>query len=184
MANCYQSAYRLRFIKILNSELIKSIMGNPVQPQSPTMAVPSESLHQDRSNISLGGLSVDDLIYLDEQQAIGNSSKEFTKSPEDKDLLSRFQVACIIINRMMGMSPRHTPACLCSDYYSHIFRDWNLRVANHYYTTRSEYRGESHSLDLGLYSQHGWHSDVRRVWPYDSTAQDGWRNSSCSKKWW
>ncbi|KAF7896513.1 hypothetical protein EAF00_006527 [Botryotinia globosa] len=87
-------------------------MGNPAQPQSPTMAVPSESLHQDRSNISLGGLSVDDLIYLDEQEAIGNSSKEFTKSPEEKDLLSRFQVACIIINRMMGTGIFESPTTI------------------------------------------------------------------------
>lgn len=114
---------------------------DPAQHQSSTMAVPPESLHQDRSNISLGGLSVDDLIYLDEQEAIGNSSKEFTKSPEDKDLLSRFQVACIIINRMMGMSSSYNPTCLCSHHYSQIFRDGDLRVANHYYTTRSEYRG-------------------------------------------
>ncbi|KAM0141905.1 hypothetical protein ACHAP3_001898 [Botrytis cinerea] len=76
------------------------------------MAVPPESLHQDRSNISLGGLSVDDLIYLDEQEAIGNSSKEFTKSPEDKDLLSRFQVACIIINRMMGTGIFESPTTI------------------------------------------------------------------------
>ncbi|KAM0156130.1 hypothetical protein ACHAPG_005478 [Botrytis cinerea] len=76
------------------------------------MAVPPESFHQDRSNISLGGLSVDDLIYLDEQEAIGNSSKEFTKSPEDKDLLSRFQVACIIINRMMGTGIFESPTTI------------------------------------------------------------------------
>lgn len=67
------------------------------------MAVASESLHRDRSNISLGGVSLDDLAYLDEHEAVGNPSKEFTNSPEDKDLLSRFQVACIIVNRMIGM---------------------------------------------------------------------------------
>ncbi|KAA8571418.1 hypothetical protein MFRU_026g00320 [Monilinia fructicola] len=73
------------------------------------MAVASESLHRDRSNISLGGVSLDDLAYLDEHEAVGNPSKEFTNSPEDKDLLSRFQVACIIVNRMIGTGIFESP---------------------------------------------------------------------------
>lgn len=67
------------------------------------MPVTLGTLHQNRSNISLGGVSVDDFKSLNEQEAVGNPSKEYTKSPKDSDLLSRFQVACIIINRMMGM---------------------------------------------------------------------------------
>ncbi|KAI9642690.1 hypothetical protein NHQ30_008421 [Ciborinia camelliae] len=76
------------------------------------MAISSESLHRDRSNISLGGVSLDDLRYLNEGEAVGNPSKEFTKSPEDKDLLSRFQVACIIVNRMMGTGIFESPTTI------------------------------------------------------------------------
>lgn len=124
--NFYSSAYKLRFIGNQKSELIKYMMGDPAQQQSSTVAVLSESLHQDRSSIIQGGRSVSHSIRLNEQEAIGNSSKEFTKFPEDKDLLSRFQVACVIINRMMGMSPSHNSTCLCSDHYSHMFRDGDL----------------------------------------------------------
>ncbi|KAJ8059581.1 hypothetical protein OCU04_011236 [Sclerotinia nivalis] len=76
------------------------------------MAVTPESLHRNRSNISLGGVSIDDRKYLNEHEAAGNPAKEFTKSPEDKDFLSRFQVACIIINRMMGTGIFESPTII------------------------------------------------------------------------
>ncbi|TEY36169.1 hypothetical protein BOTCAL_0563g00050 [Botryotinia calthae] len=87
-------------------------MGDPAQQQLSIMAVPSENSHQDRSNICFGSLSVDDMMYLAEQEAICDSSKEFTKSAEDKDLLNRFQVACIIINRMMGTGIFESPTTI------------------------------------------------------------------------
>ncbi|QSZ32040.1 hypothetical protein DSL72_001609 [Monilinia vaccinii-corymbosi] len=79
------------------------------QQAARVVAITSESLHRDRSNISLGGVSLEDLAYLNELEAAGNPSKEFTKSPEDEDLLSRFQVACIIVNRMIGTGIFESP---------------------------------------------------------------------------
>ncbi|ESZ89783.1 hypothetical protein SBOR_9834 [Sclerotinia borealis F-4128] len=74
--------------------------------------ITSEDLHRNRSNISVGGVSIVQLSYLSEREAVGNPSKEFTKFPEDKDLLSRFQVACIIVNRMIGTGIFESPTTI------------------------------------------------------------------------
>jgi hypothetical protein len=77
---------------------------------------PRNSLQRHRSNISLGEISVDDLQFITEEQAAGNPAKEYTKAPKDRDLLNRFQVFCIIANRMMGTSSLHHLSGICKSF--------------------------------------------------------------------
>lgn len=79
-------------------------MMSQLGPKNEIEPTGGNSLHRTRTNISLGEISVEDLQYVTEEQAAGNPAKEYTKAPKDKDLLNRFQVFCIIANRMMGTS--------------------------------------------------------------------------------
>jgi hypothetical protein len=58
---------------------------------------------QQQDDISEVGLDDDDLAILDEAEH--DDSKVVTKSPVKAYQLGYFSVFCIIINRMIGMSP-------------------------------------------------------------------------------
>ncbi|KAM3072668.1 hypothetical protein ACMFMF_007003 [Clarireedia jacksonii] len=87
-------------------------MSSHLGPKDEIQIEPANSLQRHRTNISLGEISVDDLRFLNEEQAAGNPAKEYTKSPKDKDLLNRFQVFSIIANRMMGTGIFETPTII------------------------------------------------------------------------
>ncbi|PQE07462.1 High-affinity methionine permease protein [Rutstroemia sp. NJR-2017a BBW] len=93
--------------------MAEPIMMSQLGPKNEIEPTGGNSLHRTRTNISLGEVSVEDLQYDNEEQAAGNPAKEYTKAPKDTDLLNRFQVFCIIANRMMGTSSLDRPLVCC-----------------------------------------------------------------------
>lgn len=71
--------------------------------QEPYMVETTDNVHHEGSSASADVIGVSDRKYLKvKKEAESDPLKEFTESPQNEDLLSRFQVFCIIINRMMG----------------------------------------------------------------------------------
>lgn len=67
------------------------------------MVETTDNVHHEGSSASADVIGVSDRKYLKvKKEAESDPLKEFTESPQNEDLLSRFQVFCIIINRMMG----------------------------------------------------------------------------------